>query len=164
MPGGRRQVILLLQLANEASGLIFIPTLSCWQKGGALLEEMRQLVRFWHDGRVDDVSQEAVRINILNKTTRARAADILRRTFVPRFVEGTPPNAWKLLRSLESLDAPLVRPVYYWISAKSESLIQDFCTEFLFSRVKTVRTESALMMCLFGFAQKSASLVRRPAP
>jgi hypothetical protein len=113
------------------------------QKGGALLEEMRQLVRFWHDGRVDDVSQEAVRINILNKTTRARAADILRRTFVPRFVEGTPRNAWKLLRSLESLDAPppLVRPVYYWISAKSESLIQDFCTEFLFSRVKTLRTE-----------------------
>lgn len=113
------------------------------QKGGALLEEMRQLVRFWHDGRVDDVSQEAVRINILNKTTRARAADILRRTFVPRFVQGTPPNAWKLLRPLESLDAPppLVRPVYYWISAKSEPLIQDFCTEFLFPRLKTVRTE-----------------------
>ena len=47
MPGGRRQVILLLQLANEASGLIFIPTLSCWQKGGAFLEEMRTLNTFF---------------------------------------------------------------------------------------------------------------------
>jgi hypothetical protein len=54
---------------------------------------MRQLVRFWSDAPTEDLKEAAIRSNVLNKATRARAADILRRTFIPRFVEGPIPNA-----------------------------------------------------------------------
>ena len=75
------------------------------QKGGALIEEMRQLVRFWHEGPTEEITEAVIRSNILNKTTRARASDILRRTFIPRFVDGAPRNAWRLIRPLEDQNA-----------------------------------------------------------
>jgi hypothetical protein len=111
------------------------------QKGGALIEEMRQLVRAWQEGPADEQKQAAIRANVLNKGTRVRAADILRRTFIPRFVEGPIPNAWKLVRPLEDVEAPpqIVKSVYYWISAKAEPLIADFSREFLFSRMAAAR-------------------------
>jgi len=106
------------------------------QKGGALIEEMRQLVRFWATGSSKKVEEAAIRDNVLNKTTRARSADILRRTFKPRFVEGPIPNAWKIVRPLEDIGASpqVVRPVYYWISATAEPMIADFVREFLLQR------------------------------
>lgn len=106
------------------------------QKGGALLEEMRVLVRFWRSAPVKDMIDSVVRENILNKTTRARAADILRRTFVPRFVEGPIANAWTLLRPLEEFGAStqVVRPIYYWLTAKSEPMIADFVSQVVWPR------------------------------
>ena len=53
-----------------------------------MLEEMRQLVRMWTDAPLDTNKAEVIRLNPLNKATRARAADVLNRIFVPRFVEG----------------------------------------------------------------------------
>jgi hypothetical protein len=60
----------------------------------------------------------------------------LNRIFIPRFVEGPIPNAWKLIRPLESLGAPIatVRPLYFWFTALAEPLVQDFCVEFLAAR------------------------------
>lgn len=111
------------------------------QKGGALIEEMRQLVRFWHEGPTEEITEAVIRSNVLNKTTRARAADILRRTFIPRFVDGTPRNAWRLVRPLEDQNASpqLVKPLYYWISAKAEPLIVDFCQDYLLHRLIAAR-------------------------
>jgi hypothetical protein len=111
------------------------------QKGGALIEEMRQLVRYWREGRTEEITHSVIRSNVLNKTTRARAADILRRTFIPRFVDGTPRNAWRLIRPLEDQNASpqLVKPLYYWISAKAEPLIFDFCQEYLLHRLRAAR-------------------------
>jgi hypothetical protein len=111
------------------------------QKGGALIDEMRQLVRAWQDAPLEQVRDAVVRANLLNKRTRARASDILRRTYIPRFVGGPIPNAWKLVRPLEDAGASpqLVRPVYYWISAQAEPMIADFCREFLFGRMASAR-------------------------
>jgi len=111
------------------------------QKGGALIEEMRQLVRCWHEGPTEEITQSVIRSNVLNKTTRARAADILRRTFIPRFVDGAPRNAWRLIRPLEDQNASpqLVKPLYYCISAKAEPLIFDFCQEYLLHRLRAAR-------------------------
>jgi hypothetical protein len=39
------------------------------QKGGALLDEMRQLVRLWTDTGIDANRAEVIRINPLNKAT-----------------------------------------------------------------------------------------------
>ncbi len=111
------------------------------QKGGALIEDMRQLVRLWGDTSTDAVRENSVRSNILNKGTRVRLQDVYRRTFLPRFVDGPIPNAWKLARPLEDANAPVqvVRPVYYWISGRGEPLMADFCREFIFPRQAIVR-------------------------
>jgi hypothetical protein len=111
------------------------------QKGGALLEEMRQLVQLWSDAPAGQLRDDLLRSNVLNKKTRARLADVYRRAFLPRFLEGPIPNAWKLVRPLEDCQAPvqIVRPVYYWITAKSEPLIADFCRQFILPRLAIVR-------------------------
>jgi hypothetical protein len=111
------------------------------QKGGALLEESRALVRAWRDAPAKEVQDAIIRTNLLNKQTRARMADVYRRTFLPRFIQGFIPNAWKLVRPLENAEAPvhIVRPLYYWISAKSEPLLGDFCREFILPRQAIVR-------------------------
>jgi len=111
------------------------------QKGGALLDDMRQLVRTWSDAPAEDQRDNGVRSNVLNKDTRTRLADVYRRTFLPRFVDGPIPNAWKLVRPFEDVGVQIhiVRPIYYWISAKAEPLIGDFCREFIFPRQAIVR-------------------------
>lgn len=106
------------------------------QKGGALLEEMRQLVRIWNDGPLEHTKAEVIRVNPLNKATRARVVDILNRIFVPRFVEGPIQDSWKLLQPLERLSASaaIVRPVYFWLTALAEPLLYDVCGEYLTAR------------------------------
>lgn len=55
------------------------------------------------------------------------------RAFQPRFLNGNPPDAWRLLRPLEDLDADVevLRPIYYWITARAEAVLYDFVTEEL---------------------------------
>lgn len=111
------------------------------QKGGALLEDMRQLVRSWDDAPPEAQRERGLRSNVLNKRTRARLGDVYRRAFLPRFVHGAIGEAWKLVRPLEEAQAPvqMVRPVYYWITAKSEPLLGDFCREHILPRQAIVR-------------------------
>ena len=111
------------------------------QKGGALLEETRVLVRTWNEIRTDELREKIVATNLLNKQTRARMADVYRRTYLPRFIRGPIPNTWKLVRPLEDANAPLsiIRPVYYWISAKAEPMLADFCREYILPRAAIVR-------------------------
>jgi hypothetical protein len=103
---------------------------------------MRQLVRTWSDAPVAEQRDNGVRGNILNKGTRTRLADVYRRAFLPRFVEGPISNAWKIVRPLEDVAAPIhiIRPVYYWVSAKAEPLLGDFCREFILPRQAMVQS------------------------
>lgn len=112
------------------------------QKGGALLDDMRQLVRTWEDAPTTVLRDSGLRSNVLNKATRARLSDVYRRAFLPRFVEGRIPNAWRLVRPLEDAHAGIqvVRPAYYWVSARAEPLIEDFVREFILPRQALVRT------------------------
>lgn len=104
-----------------------------------MIPEMRQLVRLWTDGPTDENKEAVVRANPLGKATRSRVVDVLNRIFIPRFVLGPIPCAWKLLRALEDEHAPpaLLRPVYYWVTARSEPLLSDFVTEHLIQRRAT---------------------------
>jgi hypothetical protein len=106
------------------------------QKGGALLSDMRLLVHSWSEDRDSKAAQPVVIENILGKRSRARAADTYRRAFLPRFVHGDPPDAWKIVQPLELKDfAPeIVRPVYYWVTARSEPILYDFAVEELAKR------------------------------
>src|SRR5207249_4343346 len=60
------------------------------QKGGALVAEMRQLLLVW-DG-TPGCAERIVRTNVVSAPSRARALDIVTRTFVPRFVASQPPD------------------------------------------------------------------------
>jgi hypothetical protein len=100
------------------------------QKGGALLEDMRMIVRSWDENSTD--SRAEVR-RLLGKKTLARSQDTMVRAFAPRFLQGDPPNAWKIVRFLEDRNAEpeYLRPVYYWITARSDRLLYEFVTEEL---------------------------------
>ena len=84
------------------------------QKGGALLEDMRVLVRVWNNGGNDGQRDRVIVENVLGKKTRVRAGDIYRRAFLHRFLKGDPPGAWKIVRPLEDREVPveILRPVY----------------------------------------------------
>jgi hypothetical protein len=103
------------------------------QKGGALLDDMRLLVRSWSNGCVTQQRDRMVVENVLGKESRARAVDTYQRAFLPRFIQGSPAAAWKIVRQLEDREVPvdILRPVYYWITARSEPLLYDFVCEEL---------------------------------
>ncbi len=95
-------------------------------KGGALVPEMRSLLRFWEDG-VDTAKlvERLVRENALGKASRARTRDVLRGLFVSRYVEGRPPNAWRYLQPLERAGCPIenMKLLLYYHAARSEALL-----------------------------------------
>ncbi|MBW2308567.1 MAG: DUF1819 family protein [Deltaproteobacteria bacterium] len=106
-------------------------------KGGALIPEMRALLRIWEpsadsNGLVKSLIQE----NILAKRTRSRMEDILREVFIPRYVNGNPPEAWQFLQPLERAMWPTehMRLLLYYHAAKSESLLYDFVITSLFDQ------------------------------
>jgi len=100
------------------------------QKGGALLEDMRLLVRRWGDNAGISSAQMT---QSLGKKTMMRAKDTFVRAFAPRFLNGDPPNAWRMVRHLEDRDADLeiLRPIYYWVTARSDRLLYDYVTDEL---------------------------------
>lgn len=100
------------------------------QKGGALLDDMRMLVRSWDE----DSTETRVEVRrLLGKKTLARAQDTIVRAFTPRFLKGDPPNAWKITRLIEDKNAEpeILRPVYYWITARCDRLLYEFVTDEL---------------------------------
>lgn len=100
------------------------------QKGGALIEDMRLLVRSWRDSSDGDGFSPT---DALAKGTKARLKDTMIRAFQPRFLNGDPAQAWKLVRPLEDLDADaeVLHPIYYWITARAERVLYDFVAEEL---------------------------------
>jgi hypothetical protein len=95
---------------------------------------MRLLVQIWDKCQADMPHAEQIAGHVLGKQTRARVHDTITRAFAPRFVCGNPPQAWKIVRALEDRRASVevIRPVYYWITARCERLLHDFVTEELF--------------------------------
>ena len=58
------------------------------QKGGALLEDMRVLVRSWNDGGSDRERDRVIVENVLAKKTKMRAGDIYLRALLTSFSQG----------------------------------------------------------------------------
>lgn len=109
------------------------------QKGGAVLDDMRFLVRSWNDeASWDEQRQHMILENVLGKKTRSRALDVYQDLFLPRFLKGNPESAWKIVRLLEDRNLPveILRPVYYWITARSDALLYDFVLDEILPRSK----------------------------
>jgi hypothetical protein len=116
------------------------------QKGGALLRDMRQLVCHWEKLPQGSNPQRFVK-DLLPKATLARAHDTYARAFLPRFIQGSPKEAWRLCASMErALPAvEIVKPVYYWITARAEPLLYLYATDELYqqSRIGAASVGSA---------------------
>jgi hypothetical protein len=122
----------------KKNDIIYLYT-SRLQKGGALLEDVRILIRIWDNDATISVGQtKVIEENILGKKTRKRAKDVIMHCFVPRFIKGDPPEAWRLMKVLEDRNLPLeiLKPIYYWITARSERLIYDYVTDKVFTKSK----------------------------
>ncbi|MBI4519052.1 MAG: DUF1819 family protein [Deltaproteobacteria bacterium] len=119
-------------------------------KGGALLGDIRLLVRGWQAEEPPSSQKDrGVRANVLAKPSRSRTVDVFEQTFLPRFVVGPIPEAWRLVRALEDRNLPLevLRPVYYWITARSEPILYDYATQIVWEQAQrgqtTVRVQDA---------------------
>jgi hypothetical protein len=121
---------------------LIMPITSRLQKGGALLADMRLLVIAASREPQVATSVAAAR-RVLTKDTANRVHQTYIRAFRPRFVRGSPPDAWCLAAVLESLtpDPNLVRPFYYWITARAEPLLREFVSTELFDRMGSADRE-----------------------
>lgn len=111
-------------------------------KGGALLTDMRLLVTLWSDELTkEDLAEVLARS--LPKSTTMRVRDVFTRAFRPRFLNGSPPQAWKLARVLEDhrADMQVIRSFYYWITARAEAPLYDFVTDVVYSRSRTTERD-----------------------
>jgi len=113
---------------------------SSLQKAGAVMDDMRLLVRNWTDSDIKPQQEKVITENVLGKETRSRSVDTLRRTFIPRFVKGDPPKAWKIIRPLEdrNVASELITPIYYWVTARAEPLIYRFMEDEILPRSQGV--------------------------
>lgn len=135
------------------------------QKGGALIADMRSIVTAWTEGleKGDPVS---VISRTLPKATPARLKDTYIRAFKPRFLNGSPPQAWKVLRVLEeaSADFQVLRAFYYWITARAELPLYGFVDEVVLPMHRSgrfdIRVEDAVAW--LGRKTKEAGLAWTP--
>jgi hypothetical protein len=119
------------------------------QKGGALLADMRLMVSVWSDDLEGD---DALRMltRALPKTTPTRVRDTFKRAFRPRFLHGSPPQAWRLARVLEDLraDISVIRAIHYWITARAEVPLYEFVTDVIYAKSRStardVRVDDAI--------------------
>lgn len=119
------------------------------QKGGALLGDMRRLVAAWSPDAATGEPNAFV-MKTLGKPSVARAHDTYIRAFRPRFLEGDPPQAWKLARALEDADADpdTAKAFYFWITARAERLLYLYVTDELIaarsSAHRQIKVEDAM--------------------
>jgi hypothetical protein len=95
------------------------------QKGGAMLDETRQLVEVW-DSTVDSAAnvRRVADANLLGKKSRKRSDDILLRILVPRFV-APGPELIPAIRTLRN-DPRAFREACFYETARDEPLLAAF--------------------------------------
>ena len=105
------------------------------QKGGALLSDMRQLSCRWGEKPPELTPGRFVK-DVLPKATQARANDTFVRAFRPRFIEGSPKEAWRLCAAIEECrpSAEIAQAFYYWITARAEPILYRYVTEELWDQ------------------------------
>ena len=122
------------------------------QKGGALLDALRQLTLVW-DG-TDSGEGYSVR-EVAGVPSRERARDIVQRAFIPRLVASSPPNLWRVAAAVErsGADRSVVLPIHYYATASSEPLLWDFVVKQLFPLAGTEREVSTQTVLRFFDSQ-----------
>jgi len=104
------------------------------QKAGAAIQDTKVLLKHWRsDIHQKELVQSLISDNVLGKKSRKRTYDVLRCTFIPRYINGYPKDHWIYLKKIVEADIPssLIDPILYFQTAINEPLIMDFVTKFL---------------------------------
>ena len=125
-------------------------------KGGALFEDMRRLVMVWSDEIPENEAYAYLR-GLLPKSTLARVRDIYTNSFRPRFIHGSPPDAWRLAKILEEqkADLEIIRPFYYWITARAELPLYELVSDFLYPRSRSMDRQVRIEDAVTWLAQRT---------
>lgn len=108
-------------------------------KGGAMLDDATRLAEVWQPELDAEANVRRVSdLNLLAKTTRARADDILLRILKPRYIA----SGDEVIRSLKVLlDRPdAFREACYYETSRDDALLAEFAEEQLFDFYSKGRT------------------------
>lgn len=91
-----------------------------------MIGDMRSLLLAWSDR--SDCADDLVARNALGHGSRARARDVITRTFVPRFVHSHPPNLWRSMAIFEraGVERDATLALHFHLAAEAEALLADF--------------------------------------
>lgn len=109
-------------------------------KASALLGDMRLFVKAIDEHSIQPSKMNSDVAKILGKKTISRAQDVYSSCLVPRLISGDPAEAWHFIKPLEGRNVPIqiVRPIYYWVTARSERIIYDFVQDELWQKMNSV--------------------------
>lgn len=98
-------------------------------KVGAHIDEMRRVMGAW-DGQ-PGCRERIIRENLVASPSRMRIDDIVKRAFIPRFVESSPPNLWRAVAVLDrnGWTRQAIAAVHYYATASSEPVLWDFMVD-----------------------------------
>ena len=103
-------------------------------KGGGAIQDTKTLLSYWKDDKTqEELIQNIVSENILGKKSRNRILDVLKCTFIPRYIEGYPEKHWIYLKKMVENEVrnSIFNPILYFYTALNEPLIKDFVSEVL---------------------------------
>lgn len=87
---------------------------------GAMINEMRILnERFDPNEPINDWVSQLVKENVVGKPSRTWTKELIIGVFLQRFVNGKPPNVWKVIQLLESkkIDISIIKLIIYYHTA-----------------------------------------------
>lgn len=109
------------------------------QKAGAAIQDTKILLKNWQISlSTQENSQIIINENLLGKKSRKRTYDVLRCTFIPRYINGYPPQHWQYLKKLveAQVQDEVFNQILYFYCALNEPLITDFINEVVFPKYK----------------------------
>ena len=104
------------------------------QKAGAAIQDTKTLLKHWQmDLSVQENFQKILNENTLGKKSRKRTYDVLRCTFLPRYINGYPSQHWQYLKKLveAQIQDEVFNQILYFYCALNEPLIPDFINDTL---------------------------------
>lgn len=114
-------------------------------KGAGLIDQTRQLARFWKLGeRSDDFARRAINECALGNDTAYRVRDILHRVFIPRFMRPNDMPARILKAVAENpMPAATFNELVFLFACRKDPLIHDYTVKEFWPAVRRGRTSLA---------------------
>jgi hypothetical protein len=114
-------------------------------KGAGLIDQTRQLVRFWKIGESpDDFARRAIYECALGNDTAYRVRDILHRVFIPRFMRPNDMPA-RILKAVAESPTPSAtfNELLFLFACRNDPLVYDYTVKEFWPAVRRGRTSLA---------------------